>query len=58
MRQLDITYHHKRKCISLDYDDHHQWVIYDVDENSEALELFYKLQYAINHNFKIKVSEE
>ena len=58
MIRLDITFHHERKCISLTYSDFHQYAIYDIDEHPEILELFYRLQYAINHKYEIKVSEE
>ena len=58
MAKLTITHHTKRKCISFTYDNSHQWNIFDVEEGSGVLELFGRLQYAVENNFDLKVTTE
>lgn len=58
MAKLTITHNAMRKCISFTYDYAHQFNIFDVEENSEVLELFYRLKYALDKNFEIKMTEE
>lgn len=56
--ELTITHHPNRKCISFTYGDNHQWNIFDVQEGSGTLELFGRLQYALDNNFKLTVNTE
>lgn len=55
---LTITHHTKKKCVSLTYGDNHQWTIFDVEEGSGTLELFGRIKYALEHNFKLELNEE
>ena len=55
---LTITHHPKRKTISFTYDDNHQWNIFDVEDGSGTLELFGRLQYALDNHFDLKVNTE
>lgn len=57
MAELKITHHKKKKCISFVYDNAHRFNIFDVEENSGTLELFGRLQYALENNLKLTVSE-
>ena len=58
MAKVTITHHPKRKCISFTYDGCHQWNIFDVEEGSGTLELFGRLQYALEKNFDITLNVE
>jgi hypothetical protein len=56
--ELTVTYHPKRHCISFTYGNSHQWNIFDVEEGSGTLEIFGRVQYALEHNFNLKMNVE
>lgn len=58
MKKLVVTHHPKRKCISFTYDDNHQWNIFDVEEGSCVLDLFGRIQYAIDNGMELTVNTE
>lgn len=58
MAKLTITHHQKKKSISFTYDNCHQWNIFDVEEGTGVLELFGRLQYALENNFELTVNTE
>lgn len=57
-RKLTITHHPKRKCVSFTYDDNHQWTIFDVEEGSGTLEIFGRVQYALENKFNLELNVE
>lgn len=56
--KLEITHHEKRKCISFTYGDNHQFTIFDVEKDSVVLELFGRIEYALNKGFDMQINTE
>lgn len=55
MAKLTITHHQSEKRISFSYDGRSQWNLFDVQDGSGTLEIFGRLQYALENNYELEV---